>query len=563
LPPFDASLTNRPIVNATFALNFAISGLQPWSYHLLNLLIHIAASLTLFGIVRRTLLQEKISERLRSLATPLALACTLIWALHPLQTSAVTYMDQRCESLMGLFFLLTFYSAIRGWQTPTPRPWHLTAVLFFLLGVGSKEVIIAAPVILFIYEIIFVHKSFTDALRKSTLLYAGMAVGTAVLLYPVFFRDSVAVVLGKQPTTPLIYWFTQPEVIFHYLRLAFWPHPLIFDYGWPLADPAKAWPLLILISAPIGAALWLLYQRHPLALPAAGFFIILAPTSLMPLRDPAVEYRMYLPLAALTAMVVCCACLGVLKRASVPSGRDEAGAKALKKLCLVPLIVIVVALGVTTHERNRAFAGDLTIWADTIEKQPGNARAHLNLGVALDRSGRMEEAIGHYREAIRLKPRDSGAYANLGYAAFRMGNVAEAIGLYQEAISRDPLYGAPYSNLGIALWQSGQRKEALRAFETALRLNPDQPEVHSNLGNILNAEGRYDEAQIHLQEALRLRPDYVEAHANLGFSLEQTGRTDGAIWHYQEALRLNPSIRKLRDTLERLTKRPESRPSRD
>lgn len=548
--PFGSGLANRPFINASFALNYAVSGHATWSYHLLNLFIHIAASLTFLGIARRTLVLENIPDNIRNQANLLALACTLVWALHPLMTGAVSYIVQRCESLMGLCFFLTLYCAIRGWQSSRTMAWHLAAVFFYFLGTGSKEVIIAAPLVIIIYEYIFVHKSVNVIWQKSAWLYGGLAAGTAVLLYPILFGNYLALALGSKPLNFLNHWATQPEVILHYIRLAFWPHPLSFDYGWPLADPAKAWPYIIIISIPIVTALWLLYKRHPLGLPANSFFLILAPTSLISVRDPAVEYRMYLPLAALTAIVIPCLYACIMNLFQSSSHRNLA-----KRLFCIAMLAVIIILGFSTYSRNKVFVNSFVLWEDTVKKSPGNGRAHVNLGTELDHSGRIFEAIAHYEEAIRLKLDNGTAHVNLGYALYRMGKTQEAIGYYREALTLNPRNAAAHSNLGIALSESGQSDAACRAFERALQIKPDQPEVLSNLGNMLNGEGRYKEAIVRLRGAIHLRPEFAEAHANLGFAFEQTGNIDEAMREYIEALRINPSLKEVKDNMEGLARR--------
>jgi len=348
----------------------------------------------------------------------------------------------------------------------------------------------------------------------------------------------------------LNHWATQPEVVLHYIRLAFWPHPLSFDYGWPLAEPVKAWPYFVIIAIPIVVALWLLYKRHPLALPTTAFFLILAPTSIFPVTHPAVEYRMYLPLAALIAIVIPCSYAGVLNLFQASSHRILA-----ERLFGASMLVVILILGFSTYSRNKIFVDGFVLWEDTVKTSPGNGRAHFNMGVELDRSGRIFEAIAQYEEAMRLKFQNGSAQANLGYALYRMGKTQEAIGYYLEALTMNPRNVAAHSNMGIALWESGQNDAARKAFETALQLKPDQPDVLSNLGNMLNSEGRYNDALVRLRGAIRLRPEFAEAHANLGFALEQTGKTDDAMREYAEALRLNPSLKEVQNRMEGLARR--------
>ncbi|HSY54782.1 MAG TPA: hypothetical protein VK785_10065, partial [Opitutaceae bacterium] len=185
------------MLNFTFALNYALGDLNVRGYHWFNLLIHTLAGLTLFGIVRRTLLRQgyggqalvrpALSGRFGADAVPLALAVAVIWVVHPIQTEAVTYVSQRAESLMGLFYLLTVYCFIRGASATGERRdsqvirplssclWLLASVLSCFLGTLSKETIVTAPVMVLLYDRTFVAGSFREAWRLRWRYYSGLA----------------------------------------------------------------------------------------------------------------------------------------------------------------------------------------------------------------------------------------------------------------------------------------------------------------------------------------------------------------------------------------------------
>lgn len=175
LPPHRTGLPveGRPVVNFTLAVNYALGGVTPWGYHALNLAIHILAGLTLFGIARRTLLRPAMSGRFGAEATSLALAIALLWTVHPLQTEAVTYVVQRAESLMGLFYLLTMYCFIRGVESRWPGRWYALSVAACLLGMGSREVMVSAPLMVLFYDRTFVAGSFPEAWKRRWWLYRG------------------------------------------------------------------------------------------------------------------------------------------------------------------------------------------------------------------------------------------------------------------------------------------------------------------------------------------------------------------------------------------------------
>src|SRR5271166_1611891 len=148
-PPGDRTVTGRPFLNLSLAFNYAVGGTAVWSYHALNLAIHILAGLALFGIARRTLALRGVAS-----GAAAAFSVAFLWTLHPIQSEAVTYIVQRAESLMGLFYLLTLYCFIRGagaggWSRLL---WYGASVGSCLLGMATKEVMASAPLVVFLYD---------------------------------------------------------------------------------------------------------------------------------------------------------------------------------------------------------------------------------------------------------------------------------------------------------------------------------------------------------------------------------------------------------------------------
>src|SRR5262249_12628893 len=147
------NLSNRWVANWTLALNYQLDGLNVRGYHAVNLTIHVAAALTLFGIVRRTLLLERVPPAVKKDAPGLALAVALLWLVHPLVTQSVVYVIQRQESFMGLFYFLTLYCVLRGATALRfALGWYAAAVVACTLGMGCKEVMVSAPVLVLLYD---------------------------------------------------------------------------------------------------------------------------------------------------------------------------------------------------------------------------------------------------------------------------------------------------------------------------------------------------------------------------------------------------------------------------
>ena len=177
-PPFNSTVSGRPVLNISLAINYAASGTSVWSYHALNLALLVLAGLTLFGIIRRTL-----SPRADPRASGIAFCIALLWVLHPLLSESVTYVIQRGESLMGLFYLLTLYCFIRGaWTDGKSRGlWYGSSVASCLLGMGTKEVMVSAPLVVLLYDRTFLAGGFAAALRRRWRVYAGLAATWSVL----------------------------------------------------------------------------------------------------------------------------------------------------------------------------------------------------------------------------------------------------------------------------------------------------------------------------------------------------------------------------------------------
>jgi tetratricopeptide (TPR) repeat protein len=600
-PPSAHGVTvgGRPVLNLSFALNYALSGEAVWSYHALNLLIHVLAGLTLFGIVRRTLVHQRWKSPLtgstpgdgRSKPAPLpqrsdagrpalvALAAALLWTVHPLQTESVTYIVQRAESLMGLFYLLTLYCFLRAagattrppdLRPPDHRPltadrgtpirkgpvvswsrspvvrgpvvWYALSFLCCLLGMATKEVMVSAPLLVLLYDRTFVAGSFRAAWRARRGFHLALAATWLPLAALVTGAANRGGTAGfGVGVTPWAYAAAQCRAVGQYLRLSFWPAGLVFDYG----DQAAAHlagallPAIVLLIL-LGATVAALRRRPALGFLGAAFFLILAPTSsVVPVATQiAAEHRMYLPLAAGAALIAW-----------------AAGTFLGRRGC-VALLAGAVGLAALTAERNRDYRDELALWGGTVAKRPESVRARCNLGVALFERGRLAEAIEQYQAALRLNPNSVEAHNNLGNALFHSGDAAAAEAQFRAALEGDPGSAKAHYNLGTLRAQQGRMAEAVRHLEDAVRLDPGYADARNNLGNVLFQAGRFEEAVAQYRATLRLKPALAETHNNLGSALLELGRRDEAAPEFEEALRRRPDYDKARANLERLHAMP-------
>jgi tetratricopeptide (TPR) repeat protein len=530
----------RPVVCFSLALSYACSGLNVQGYHAFNLTVHILAALVLFGVLRRTFLGERLRPRFGSVAGGLALAVTLIWTVHPLQTESVVYISQRTELLMGLFLLLTIYCLIRSADSPRSWAWQVGAVTACTLGTGSKEVMVAAPVVALVYDRVFLAASFRDLWRQRWRLYAGLTGTWVFLIFLVVTTPRAMTGFGIANLTVWAYLKTEAGVILHYLRLCVWPRPLILDYDdWPIATSLQTVIApAVAVVALLTATAWALRCRSPRGFLGAWFFLILAPTSsfLPNYGEVAAERRMYLPLAAVVTFVVASGYEGLVVVARRVGARENQ--RRFTTYGVVGLIVVTV--GYLTVRRNKDYRSEISIWADTVAKRPQNPRAHYNLGSALLQAGRLQDAIRHNEQALQINPNLAEAHCNLGSALLQAGRLQDAIRHNEQALQINPNLAEAHCNLGNALLQGGRVQDAIGHYEQAVRIKPDYAEPHYNLGNALLQAGRLPDAISRFEQVLQIRPDYAEAHNNLGNALLQAGRRQDAIGHYEQAVRIKP-----------------------
>jgi tetratricopeptide (TPR) repeat protein len=500
-PRAEVYTAGRPLLNLSFALNYAVGGTSVRGYHFVNILIHVVAAGVLFGVVRRTLLLPALRPKFGHHAPLAAVATALLWGLHPLQTESVTYLSQRAESLMGLLYVSTLYGFIRSAANPRSG-WSVFAVGCCAAGVLVKEVIVTAPVMLLLYDRTFLAGTFKEAWRIRRWLYVGLA-STWVLLLALMIASRVGargIGYGFDYSWHQ-YLRIECAAVLHYLRLALLPFGLVFDYGKEVTVPSTASlaACILGLAALLAVTMIAFRRRSPVGFLGCWFFLILAPTSsVLPVAgQPIAENRVYLPLAAVSVALA------------------GASFHVLRRRAVLALAAAAVALGWLTVIRNRDYRSNLAIWTDTLAKRPESARAWCYYGNALLQDGKIDPAMTSFESAIKIRP----------------------------------TYSQAHINLACALLSKQRPDDAIRHFETALRLSPNEPLAHNNLGTALFQVGRRAEAVEHYQEALRVRPGFVDAQLNLGIVLAHLGRTSEALAIFEQLVRENPQNQPARDNL--------------
>lgn len=541
--PRNTALAGRPIASLSFALTYLLAPADArdvftagpradgttidrfqrnlWSYHATNVCIHVFTALALFGVARRTLRAAALASPFGSQADVVALAVATIWVVHPLTTAAVTYIVQRTEALMGLWYLLTLYCAIRAREcsafavlrSPFHEPrtsnherrttnherrtinyWVVAAIVFCVLGMGTKETFVTAPVMVMAWDFLMLDAPWRTILVRRWPLYAGLAATWVVLAVIIASAPRAASVgFGLEGVSAWAYLVTQAGVIAHYLRLAFLPWPLSVDYEWPIASSLREArvPGLIVIAL-VAATLWGVRRRKAWSFAGVWFFLILAPTSsVVPIvTEVAADHRMYVPLMSLIAFTALGAIFVCRDRTSDRSERH--GLKAAPynhpraRIAVVAIAaVLALMLGTLTRVRNADYSSQERLYAQTVEARPTSARARSNLASVLIEQGRTSEAEPLLRDAIRLKPDYPDAYANLAVANVVQGRSQDALPLFERAVALAPDRTEIWRNYAEALGSVGRFADAVRAFRRALASNPDDADVLEGLAWVL------------------------------------------------------------------------------
>jgi protein O-mannosyl-transferase len=535
-PPRETPVAGRPIVNLSFAINYAFGGLTETGYHAWNIAVHIACALLLFSIVRRTLAGPKLKGRFGSSSTNTALCAALLWMLHPLQSEAVDYITQRTESMMALFFLLTLDCSIRARRSGDAPFWQVLSGLACLLGMVSKESMVTAPLIVVLYDRVFEFNSFREAYRSRKWLYWSLA-ATWIVLGAIVSQQPRSTAGFSVAVSPWTYLLNQIQMIGRYLRLTVWPGPLVLDYGLPRPVGIRDVVGDALIVLPLLLAAGLALFRWPaIGFLAVTFFVTLAPTSsVIPIAsEVGAERRMYLPLAALAVL----AAVG-MRMLIDRAGSDPVRQKRTRFAVTSVALVVLILLAIRTIFRNAEYATPLSLWRTVVERHP-HGRARMSFATELITAGNHEEAMSQLREAVLDYP---DARFALGTELIISGRSAEGIEVLRQFIQDDPskLNRIPARTLmGQALTTQGKLAEAADQFGAVLKIVPTHVGARVNLADVLAAQGKLEEAATEYRALLAMQPNNAEIETRLAMTLSALGQSSDALGHFRHAHQVNP-----------------------
>jgi tetratricopeptide (TPR) repeat protein len=537
-------------------------GLNPGGHHFTNVLLHTVTVLLVFLVLRRL---TKYLWRSAFVAA--------IFAIHPLRVESVAWVAERKDVLSGFFFLLTllcYAKAVTSNQCQVARtktapastmsrvtyhesPFYWLALLFFGLGLMSKPMLVTAPLVLLLLDYwplgrISESGAQSTELKNASRNAPSLHYSTMSMLrlflekWPFFGLAAASCVVtifaqaeGLQPfkNAPLL-WRTGNALISYvaYLGQLFWPSGLAVLYPFPangVRISEAVLSLVVLTSITVGA--FVLRRSRPYYLAGWLWYVIML-VPVIGLVQVGAQARAdrytYLPQIGLDVLLT----WGVAEL--------SAGWHHRRWLLGGLSTVILAALIYCAQVQISYWRDNESLWTHTLACTADNFAGHNNLGIALLRKDRVDEAITHFQTAMHIKPDYTKAGCNLCNALLKIGQVDEAIAQCEKVLQINPDYPEAHGNLGNALLQKGDVREAIVHYQRALQIKPDDAEIHNNLGGALLKMGSTDEAIAQYQTTLQIKPDNAVAHINLATALLQKGRLDEAIAQYQRALQIKP-----------------------
>ena len=535
-------LGERPISNLSFGLNYFFHGYELPGYHAVNIVFHILAGFFLYLLLQRTL-HRAVNSSTRGHCKWIAELSALLWLVHPLATQSVTYIVQRMSVMAAFFYIVSIYLYVvarekqevdtKSNQGGLSTLWiFLLSALSGCLAIGSKENAATLPAFIFLYEWFFFQDLSWHWLKKKIPWLIGLVFIFGAFAYIYLNGHPVRYVLNgcsSRDFTMEERLLTQPRVVWHYISLLLYPSPgrLVFDYNFPVST---AWltPITTIVSfvglcVALVLACILAKRERLLAFCVLWFLGNLAIESSFICLEMVFEHRTYLPSMFFVLFLVLL--VHRLFRNNIISS--------------TLLVFVILFFSYWTYERNKIWQDPVTFWHDSVVKQPGKARSHNNLGVALLEQDKLTQAKEQFKLAVGIDATYPAAVHNLGWVAFKENDLERAGRYFQEAISILPKYVDAICNLAAVYKLQKNIISAEEQLRKALRLAPGYSLVNENLGILLLENGRASEAIPFLTKALVKKTQSAELLNQLGNAYLATSQIEDAKRIFLKSLELN------------------------
>lgn len=457
----------RPVVSATYAIDYALYGLSPRGFHITNVIVHLISCLLLFKVFSLLFAKSKYVNLI-------SLLVTLIFAVHPVHTEAVSWVSGRTDSIVTLFFFASLLYYIKFSDSENKNSKFLTlSLLFYFIGLLSKEMIVTMPVIILLYDFVYKKKSFADILEniKTYLLFGGITVFYFIIRYlalkDVPDRLSYMYFAGKGEN---VVFFTMLKTIPLYFKLLLYPVNLLYHYNGAMSDSVSfdmySVLSLIFVLGIILASALLYKKQNKISFALLFFLVTLLPVmNIIPTMNFMAERFLYMTSFCLSLAI------GIILLKYL----NDKNKNAVLVLCGL----VLISFSYLTIKRNAEWKTNDILYS-TADGVDGNVLL-VNAGNIYANNKNYDEAAKRYRRAIEIRDNSLLAHHNLGLIHLIHNNLDSAIIEIKKGISIDSLAPDGYFQLAQIYQMMNQKGEAIKYLEKLQNVVPDYKQSQSML----------------------------------------------------------------------------------
>ena len=519
--------TNRPVSKLSFALNYYFGGLNTWGFHVINTLIHMINGVLVFLLARivwdklnRGSSVENSKDGLAQFM--FAFAVALLFALHPIQTQAVTYTVQRMTSLCSMFYLSSLLAFLYGRMSTTRKQaliWWAVMLLAWCLAIGTKEIAVTLPFAILIFEWILFREGQATWMRRGLIYFAGFmlfAVALGFLFKGLDFFQLFSRGYVKRDFSMTERLLTEGRVVVHYISLIAAPLPsrLALVHDFPISDslfnPISTIFCWLGILATITFAIVYAYRLPVICLSLLWFFLHLAVESTIIPLEITYEHRLYLPMFGV-CILFCFGCFNLIRTPAV---------------ALTVFILVFAVLGFWTHQRNETWQTKLSLWEDNLTKYPDDPRVNYNVGIEHMKTDDNAQAMEFFERSVELEPNLQEVYLAIAAVFQRTGDLESAFAQYTKAVSipKENIrgnyeYDEAYAERGKLSARKRDYANAVQDLDKAIEINPVNSKYYSIRAGANVFLAKPYKAIFDYQKAIQFSPSQVDAHSNFALFL--------------------------------------------
>ena len=528
----------RPMRTLFYSMSYALFGLKPFYYHLQAIVIHLIATILIYYILLKITDSRFIS-----------FSASLIFAIHPAHTESIAFITSSFDQIAIIFLLLSYYYYLKTSRLGKlySMDWYYLSLSFFAIATFSSEMALTLPLIIVLYDLIFVENTYKNLKGKIRYYMPYFVILVSYLIIRFFLIGVIARYSPPDIYTYFLGIITFTKVMAVYLKVLILPTSLAIERVVPLAGSFLELAVLIsiFIIMTLGAVAYYFKEKNKLVtFSIILFFITLLPVSnIIPIQRFISEAYLYLPL--LSFAIIAAIIINYLLRAIT---------EKRKALAVFIMILLVVPYTLATIKRNDVWQNEFTLWSHTVKDSPYSSKAHSNFALILQQNKKYDDALQHYLISLQLNPYREGVYFNLATLYEQIRQFDNAVKAYNNSISVNPNFADAHNNLGLLYSKLNQSELALKHLKISLVLQPSNAKFHLNLGSHYNSVNQLNLALQEFKESLKLNPNIAEAHYNIGIIYIKQNRYEDAEYEMEQALAINPKLLQARLALEDLKK---------